>query len=83
MPENCQADYVRSVRGAFLERACVSSAFMPADEKLAVYLYWRGVPLETLRQAIWLGLYSQLHGHVEWLPAGADFHLGILHRASG
>jgi hypothetical protein len=54
-PDNRQADYVRSVRGAFLEPACVSSMFTPADEKLAADLYRRGVSLETLRRAIWLG----------------------------
>ena len=46
---------MRSVRGAFLEPACVCSAFTPADEKLAADLYRRGVSLETLRRAIWLG----------------------------
>jgi len=50
-----QAEYVRSVREAFLEPACVSSAFTPADEKLAADLYGRSVPLENLRRAIWLG----------------------------
>lgn len=54
-PDNRQADYVRSVREAFLEPACVCSAFTPADEKLAADLYRRGVPLENLRRALWLG----------------------------
>lgn len=54
-PDNRQADYVRSVRNAFLEPACVCSAFTPADEKLAADLYRRGVPLENLRRAVWLG----------------------------
>jgi hypothetical protein len=50
-----QAEYVRSVREAFLEPACVCSAFTPADEKLATDLYGRGVTLENLQRAIWLG----------------------------
>ncbi len=54
-PDNGQAAYVRSVRAVFLEPACVCSAFTPADEKLAAALYRRGVPLENLRRAIWLG----------------------------
>ncbi len=54
-PDNGQAEYVRSVRLAFLEPACVCSAFTPADEKLAADLYLRGVPLENLKRAIWLG----------------------------
>lgn len=49
------AEYVRSLREAFLAPACVCSAFTPADEKLAANLYGRGVPLENLRRAIWLG----------------------------
>ena len=51
-PDNRQVDYVRSVRGAYLEPACVCSVFTPADEKLAADLYRRGVSLETLRRAI-------------------------------
>ena len=50
-----QVAYVRSVRESFLEPVCVSSTFTSADEKRAVDLYRRGVPLEALRRAIWLG----------------------------
>jgi hypothetical protein len=53
-----QAEYVRSVREAFLAPACVCSVFTPADEKLAANLYGRGVPLENLRRAIWLAWIS-------------------------
>jgi hypothetical protein len=49
------AEYLRQVKEAFLEPACVCSAFTPADEKLAVDLFRRGVPLDNLRRAIWLG----------------------------
>jgi hypothetical protein len=55
VPDNGQADYVRSAREVFLEPGCVCSAFTPADEKLAADLYRRGVPLENLRRAVWLG----------------------------
>jgi len=51
-PDDRQLEYVRSVREAFLEPA---STFTPADEKLAVDLYRRGVPLEALQRAIRLG----------------------------
>jgi len=54
-PPDGQADYIRSAREAFLEPACVCSAFTPADQKLAADLHRRGVPLENLRRAIWLG----------------------------
>lgn len=50
-----EADFVRQVREAFLKPACVRSAFTAADEKLALNLCRRGVGLEQLRRAIWLG----------------------------
>ena len=52
---NPQAEFVRQVRQAFLERACVRSTFTAADEKLALNLGERGVSLDQLRWAIWLG----------------------------
>jgi hypothetical protein len=52
---NPQADFVRQAREAFLKRACVRSMFTAADEKLALNLCQRGVSLEQLRSAIWLG----------------------------
>ena len=50
-----QAEFLRQARAAFLAPACVRSAFTSADEKLALKLGHRGVTLEQLRQAIWLG----------------------------
>jgi len=50
-----EAEFVRQARQAFLEPACVLSAFTAADEKLALNLCRRGVSLEQLRRAIWLG----------------------------
>jgi hypothetical protein len=50
-----QAEFVRQAREAFLKRACVRATFTAADEKLALNLYQRGVSLEKLRWAIWLG----------------------------
>jgi hypothetical protein len=52
---NSQADFVRQAREAFLKRACVRSTFTAADEKLALNLCQRGVSLDQLRRAIWLG----------------------------
>lgn len=52
---NPQADFVRQAREAFLKRACVRSTFTAADEKLALNLCQRGVSLDQLRWAIWLG----------------------------
>lgn len=50
-----QADYVRSVQALFLQPACVRSSFTAADERIAVELHRRGIGLETVRNAIWLG----------------------------
>lgn len=50
-----QAEFLRQARAAFLAPACVRSAFTVADEKLALKLGQRGVRLEQLRRAIWLG----------------------------
>jgi hypothetical protein len=52
---NPQAEFVRQAQEAFLKRACVRSTFTAADEKLALNLCRRGVSLEQLRRAIWLG----------------------------
>jgi hypothetical protein len=53
--DNPQADFVRQAREAFLKRPCVRSTFSAADEKLALNLCQRGVSLDQLRWAIWLG----------------------------
>src|SRR5215471_20947642 len=52
---NPHADFVRQARDAFLKRAGVRATFTAADEKLALNLCQRGVSLEQLRRAIWLG----------------------------
>jgi hypothetical protein len=52
---NPQTAFVRQARKAFLKPACVRSMFTAADEKLALNLYQRGVSLEQLHRAIWLG----------------------------
>ena len=50
-----EAEFVRQVRAAFLQPACVRSAFTAADEKLTLDLCRRGVGVEEIRRAIWLG----------------------------
>jgi hypothetical protein len=52
---NPQAEYLRHVREALLKPACVRSMFTAADERLALNLLQRGVSLDQLRRAIWLG----------------------------
>ncbi len=50
-----QADYVRQVRQMMLRPSCVRAAFSAADERRAVDFYRRGVSLEQIQRAIWLG----------------------------
>ena len=50
-----QVLYVARVRGLFLEKACVSSSFSAADEKLAVQWYRSGVPLDQVQRAMLMG----------------------------
>ena len=52
---DAEVEFVRQARQAFLAPACVRSAFTAADEKLALHLCRRGVSLEQLHRAIWLG----------------------------
>ena len=47
--------YVAEVKRLFLQRCCVQSSFTAADEKLAVSLFRRGIPLLQVEHAILLG----------------------------
>ncbi len=50
-----QTRYIERVRQLFLSQACVQGTFSAADEKLAVELYQRPVPLERIERAYLLG----------------------------
>ena len=50
-----QNRYVQQVRQMMLRPACVRAQFSAADERIAVALYRRGIPLVHLQRAIWLG----------------------------
>ena len=75
-PDGGQGDYIRSAREAFLEPACVCSAFTPADQKLAADLHRRGVPLENLRRAIWLGSARKYIAMLNGQPPAPIVNLG-------
>lgn len=47
--------YVAEVKRLFLQRRCVQSSFTAADEKLAISLFRRGIPLLQVEHAILLG----------------------------
>ena len=50
-----QSHYIEQVRRLLLSRACVQATFSAADEKLAVELYQRHLPLEWIERAYLLG----------------------------
>ena len=52
---NESVHYVAEVKRLFLQRRCVQSSFTAADEKLAVSLFRRGIPLLQVEHAILLG----------------------------
>jgi len=54
-PVSDQTLYIERVRQLFLSRACVQGTFSAANEKLAVELYQRRVPLEQVERAYLLG----------------------------
>ena len=54
-PVSDQTRYIERVRQLFLSQACVQGTFSAADEKLAVELYQRHVPLERIERAYLLG----------------------------
>lgn len=63
--------YLARVRQVFLQRCCVRSVFTAADEKLAVELFRKGVPIENVERAILLGSlrkYITLLNHEQGTP---------------
>jgi hypothetical protein len=50
-----EVEFVQKVRGLFLAPACVQASFSAADEKIATDLHRRGVSLEQITRAIFLG----------------------------
>lgn len=54
VPED-ESAYVAQVKQQFLARACVSSSFSLADQRLARQWFEQGVPLERIEQTLLLG----------------------------
>ena len=71
-----RGSYVVEVRRLFLERACVRSVFSAADERLAAQLHQKGIPLECVGRAIWLG---SMRKYVAMLNRGAGTPVTSLH----
>jgi hypothetical protein len=68
--------YIESVKRMFLERRCVQSSFTAADEKLALSLYRRGVPLIHVEHAILLGAARK---YATFLQHGRGTPISTLH----
>ena len=68
--------YLGRVRQVFLERCCVRSAFTAADEKLAVELFHKRVPIENVERAILLG---SLRKYITLLKHGQGTPITTLH----
>lgn len=80
-PTASAAAYLEQVKRLMLERACVSSAFTAADQKLALQLYQRGVPVERVERAIHLGClrkYAALLNHQGGDPITSLHYFALL-----
>jgi hypothetical protein len=75
-------DYVGEVRRMLLARACVRCRFPAADERLAQDLDRRGVLLEQIQRAIWLGCarkyVSLLNGQTSTLITSLRYFVGLI-----
>ena len=81
LPPASAAAYLEEVKRLMLERACVSSAFAAADQKLTLQLYQRGVPIERIKRAIHLGClrkYAALLNHQGGTPITSLHYFTLL-----
>jgi hypothetical protein len=80
VPANAAA-YVAQVKQLMLERACVRASFAAADQKLALQLHQRGVPLQRVERAIHLGClrkYAALLNHQGGTPITSLHYFTLL-----
>jgi hypothetical protein len=80
-PATTAAAYLEQVKRLLLERACVRSVFPAADQKLALQLYQRGVPVERVQRAIHLGClrkYAALLNHQGGTPITSLHYFALL-----
>lgn len=75
-------DYVGEVRRMLLAPACVRSGFTPAEEGLARDLARRGISLEQLQRAIWLGCarkyVAMLSGQAPMPITSLQYFIGLI-----
>jgi len=76
------ASYIEQVRQMLLRRACVRASFSAADERLSANLYRRGVTLNQLERAIWLGCARKyvalLNGQTPMLITSLHYFTGLV-----
>jgi hypothetical protein len=79
-------DYVGEVRRMLLAPACVRSSFPPSDERLARDLDQRGISLEQLQRAIWLGCarkyLAMLNGRPPMPITSLRYFIGLIEEVS-
>lgn len=79
-------DYSGEVRRMLLAQACIRCNFSAADERLAQDLERRGVSLEQLQRAIWLGCarkyVSLLNGQTSMPITSLRYFIGLVEEVS-
>ena len=84
--EDKSPDYVSKVRSMLLAPACVRSSFPPSDERLARDLNHRGISLEQLQRAIWLGCarkyLAMLNGQPPMPITSLRYFIGLIEEVS-
>ena len=70
--------YVAEVRRIFLSQRCVSSAFTPADDRIAADWHRSGIPLECVERAILLGCLRKYATLINHGSGNADHHARLL-----
>ncbi len=75
-------DYVGEVRRMLLSPACVRCSFTPADERLSRDLDQRGISLQQLQRAIWLGCarkyMAMLNGQPQMPISSLRYFIGLV-----
>jgi hypothetical protein len=75
-------DYVGEVRRMLLAPACIRCSFTPADERLARDFDQRGISLQQLQQAIWLGCarkyMAMLNGQPQMPISSLRYFIGLV-----
>jgi len=77
-----QASYIEQVRQILLRPACVRASFSAADQRLATNFHRRGVTLNQLERAIWLGCARKytalLNGQTPMLITSLHYFTGLV-----